>query len=1226
MKLVGNLSGFVWREDSADDDMIGLVVKRVLAEVSNTPETVGEYTVGLESRVQDLMDMFDVESSSGVQILGIYGMGGIGKTTLSKAFYNKIIGNFNHRVFIKNVRERSSDQDGIVNLQKEFINVLTSLVPQIEDVDRGREKIKENVPEKKILAVLDDVDNINQVDALVGETRWYGEGSLIIIITRDEEILSKLSVTQQYEVQCLTEEQALKLFSYHSLRKEKPTESLLDLSTKIVRISGYLPLAVEVFGSLLFDKKGVKEWQIQLGKLKNTQPDNLKDVLALSFESLDDEEKKVFLDIACLFLRMQMTKEEVVEVLKGCGFNAEAALSVLRQKSLIKIFADNTLWMHDQIRDMGRQMDLIEIPGDSTMRSRFWDRTEIMTLLNNMKGTSSIQGIIFDFKKKTSWDSSAEDIAVRNLQNNPGIKSMYSYLKNKFIPFQEEEKPKCYEITIRVEPFVPMNKLRLLQINHVNLEGNLKLLPSELKWIQWKGCPLENLPPDFLAGQIAVVDLSESRIRRVQNIHSKGVDENLKVLNLRGCHSLEAIPDLSNHKALEKLVLERCNLLVKVPRSVGNLKTLLQLDLRNCSNLSKFLVDVSGLKRLEKLFLSGCSNLSVLPENIGAMPCLKELLLDGTAIKNLPESIYRLENLEKLSLKGCRSIKELPLCIGTLTSLEELYLDGTGLQTLPNSIGYLKSLQKLHLMHCASLSKIPDTINELKSLKELFLNGSAMEELPLSPGSLQCLTDFSVGGCNFLKQIPSSIGGLNSLLQLQLDKTPIETLPEEIGALHFIRKLELRNCKSLKVLPESIRDMDTLHSLYLEGSSIEKLPEEFGKLENLVLLRMNNCKKLKRLPESFGDLKSLHHLFMQETSVTKLPESFGNLSNLRVLKMLKKPLFRSSESEEPHFVEVPNSFSNLLLLEDLDARSCGISGKIPDVLEKMSSVKILNLGNNYFHSLPTSLKGLSNLKNLSLYDCRELKCLPPLPWKLEQLTLANCFSLESISNLSNLKILHELNFTNCEKVIDIPGLEHLTALQRLYMSGCNSTCSLAVKKRLSKASLKLLRNLSLPGNRIPDWFSQGPVTFLAQPNRELTGVDLAVVVALKHETRDDYQLPDVVEVQAQILKLGEALCTHTLNLSGVPRTSNDQLHICRYSALHPMFMTIKDGYTIQVIKRQPPIKQGVELKIHGIHLVYEGDDDFKGEEHLLTETQQSVSQKLASFFRSFKGGEASSES
>ncbi|CAN7043344.1 unnamed protein product [Brassica oleracea var. botrytis] len=143
----------------------------------------------------------------------------------------------------------------------------------------------------------------------------------------------------------------------------------------------------------------------------------------------------------------------------------------------------------------------------------------------------------------------------------------------------------------------------------------------------------------------------------------------------------------------------------------------------------------------------------------------------------------------------------------------------------------------------------------------------------------------------------------------------------------------------------------------------------------------------------------------------------------------------------------------------------------------------------------------SALGIFTLYDCQELKCVPPLPWKLKKLNQANYFSLESISDLSKLQILDELNLTNCEKVDDVPGLEHLKALKRLYMSGCNSRFSVAVKKRLSKASLKMMRNLSLPGNRIPDWFSQGPLTFSPQPNRELRGVILAVGVALNQDDR-----------------------------------------------------------------------------------------------------------------------------
>lgn len=348
------------------DRKIGLVVKWVLA-----PEQVG---------VENLKNLLHTKPISHVQILGLYGMGGIGKTTLAKALYNDIVGDFKERAFISNVRERSSDQDG---LQRSFINELFGL--QVEDVNRDREKItREWAHGKKILVVFDDVDKVDQVDALVGETSRCGEGSIIIITTRDEEILTKLSVNQKYEVQCLTGMQALKLFSYHSLRKEKPTASLLDLSKKIVEITGLLPLSVEVVGSLLYDKTERREWQVQLRKLKMIQPNNnLQDVLALSFKSLSDEERQVFLDIACLFHGMEITKEDVVDILNGCGFKAEAVLDVLRQKSLVKITAEGTLWVHDQIRDMARLVDLRE---NSGMRSRLCDHdSEIMAVLNNPK-------------------------------------------------------------------------------------------------------------------------------------------------------------------------------------------------------------------------------------------------------------------------------------------------------------------------------------------------------------------------------------------------------------------------------------------------------------------------------------------------------------------------------------------------------------------------------------------------------------------------------------------------------------------------------------------------------------------------------------------------------------------------------------------------------------------------------------------------------------------------
>ena len=157
--------------------------------------------------------------------------------------------------------------------------------------------------------------------------------------------------------------------------------------------------------------------------------------------------------------------------------------------------------------------------------------------------------------------------------------------------------------------------------------------------------------------------------------------------------------------------------------------------------------------------------------------------------------------------------------------------------------------------------------------------------------------------------------------------------------------------------------------------------------------------------------------------------------------------------------ELPKSFSNLSLLGEFDAHALEISGKIPDDFEKLLSLEILKLGHNHFCKLPSSLMGLSILKQLILPDCKELKSLAPLPSSLVEVNVANCIALESVSDLSNLESLRDLNLTNCEKVVDIPGLENLKSLKRLYMSNC-SACSSSVKRRLSKV-LSLSLSLSI---------------------------------------------------------------------------------------------------------------------------------------------------------------------
>ena len=168
-----------------------------------------------------------------------------------------------------------------------------------------------------------------------------------------------------------------------------------------------------------------------------------------------------------------------------------------------------------------------------------------------------------------------------------------------------------------------------------------------------------------------------------------------------------------------------------------------------------------------------------------------------------------------------------------------------------------------------------------------------------------------------------------------------------------------------------------------------------------------------------------------------------------------------------------------------------------------------------------------------------------------------------------------------------------------------------------------MRNLSMPGSEIPNWFSQ-EVSFSERRNREIRAVIIAVVVSIDHQEADNLrvadnlraQLPAVPDVQARILKFTEPIYRTTLYLLGIPRSREDQMHMCWCSPLQPLVSQLKDGYKMEVGKRNPPVIEGIHLKKHGIYLVHENDDDYDGSEETLDESQQSVSQRLAKFFNS----------
>jgi len=144
------------------------------------------------------------------------------------------------------------------------------------------------------------------------------------------------------------------------------------------------------------------------------------------------------------------------------------------------------------------------------------------------------------------------------------------------------------------------------------------------------------------------------------------------------------------------------------------------------------------------------------------------------------------------------------------------------------------------------------------------------------------------------------------------------------------------------------------------------------------------------------------------------------------------------------------------------------------------------------------------------------------------------------------------------------------------------------------------------------------VNFATHPNLTIKSVLVGVVVSVDVEALDDVQaqLPSIVDIQARVIREDKPIFNTVLNLMGVPISPEDHLYLCRFKHYHPLVLLLSEGHKIEVGRRSESAS-GIELKMWGIHLVFENDDDYDGDEDLLhlSESQQSVSQRLVGFFR-----------
>ncbi|XP_070661813.1 disease resistance protein RPV1-like [Malus domestica] len=223
------------------------------------------------------------------------------------------------------------------------------------------------------------------------------------------------------------------------------------------------------------------------------------------------------------------------------------------------------------------------------------------------------------------------------------------------------------------EAFANMKKLRLLQLDRVELNGEYKHLPKELIWLCWCGCPLQSILDDFFnQDKLVVFDMRWSNLVQVWE-GSKSL-HNLKTLDLSYSHSLQKSPDFSQVPNLEELILNYCQKLSEIHPSIDHLKRLSLVKLKWCVKLISLPGDFYKPKSVETL-LNRCSEFREVHEDIGEMISLRTLEAEDTTIRKVPPSIVRLKNLTRLSLAGVKLADDaIPKDLGSLISLQVLHL------------------------------------------------------------------------------------------------------------------------------------------------------------------------------------------------------------------------------------------------------------------------------------------------------------------------------------------------------------------------------------------------------------------------------------------------------------------------------------------------------------------------------------------------------------------------
>ncbi|KAG2307686.1 hypothetical protein Bca52824_027434 [Brassica carinata] len=727
------------------------------------------HIVGVETHMQRLKSLLDMDSENNeVRMIGIWGMGGIGKTTIAKCLYDLLSFRFEASYFTQDIKGIHRDHD-LMNLQKKLLVYNTLIGDDISlwSVEAGREEIKARLGNHKVLLVLDGVDKIEQMHALAKETTWFGPRSRIIITTRDRGLLRSCGVNSIYEVKCLDDEASLKMFKQIAFEgRSPPCDDFEQLSVRAAGLAHGLPCALRAYALFLRGRDtSPEEWEEAICGLESDPDENIMEILKLSYDGLAKQHQNVFLQVACLF--NGETYQRIIPLLDGSGLERNLCIRVLAERSLINITTNGCVILHKLVEQMGRGIML-------DCRKFIGDPEKVVAALIYGDGTEQ-----------------TECISLHTCEMTCAL----SLKKSVFEPMYKLKFFKVYKHVNDIES-------RL----HVTADDHYLCMPYNIRLFHWDAFPLTTLP--LKAGSNFLVELN-LRYSNLETLWNQKLDfENLKKLDVTGSKNLKQLPDLSDVKNLEELILEQCMRLKGIPESIGYYKPTLRRIVLSYYGGPESPMRVVVTRKLPQ---KQSTTLEFPTANVVGMK-LVDITIEGDVIFHFSSSCQGNAEYFSLSSEQHSPVQQAPRVISEFNKFETLNIrrfsyEENGRPVTFHSFPNLPGLKELKLINL-NIQKLSDDIDGFQFLENLDLSGNDFKNLPSNISILPRLRTLWLRNCGKLEELPE-LAQVQSLTLSNCWNLRSLVKRSDPGRYRLL-ELSLDNCENVESLSDQLSHFNKL--------------------------------------------------------------------------------------------------------------------------------------------------------------------------------------------------------------------------------------------------------------------------------------------------------------------------------------------------------------------------------------------------------------------------------